>query len=1386
MKNCWIIIFALFLASATSGRAQRYVKTFNTLDDAYRANLKDVHTNLFVLGRSAVNDGGGGSFFYDGSSSTTTNLGTVFGNVNGGRVKRVCPPGYVEAAWFGAKGDPSIDATAAIQSAIDSVVYGKVQLAGTNAVSNLSIKRGITLSGHQPWNTCLKALSGATGWMISLDELSGAQLDTEFNMVPSLLESFSMEGNARVSDLGAIYLNHCDYMVVRDVFIWRFQRSGIYLNTSVRESLFDTVSVRFCGKRDATNNVGGGWPGVSVVNQETSTSSVEDVHNGITFRKCEVVFSLGDGVYVDTRQIPTVGRKVNNIAFEDCWFHGWASNFSSVEFFSTLSGSSTLRQYNLVKVGAAYDVRFINNRFAYAGQNKPSLEIAASSLGGTPIAFANYDPEHIQVNHNFFNSSYTSPSADGEIGIKATAGLGVISDNTFLYLLANQDTSTGWKTTQPRPDSDSGLTFDTAISGSYANGTMAAIGTNPFTIHARIRMPSSPPTSTSAMFCLGSSTGTTSFPGLACYFSSDKNIYFIFYAGTISDRFVAVIPPEKYVALMGQVVDFVFTRNNTTLKIYLNGGEMTFATATAGAAPTWAASIPSTKWNLGASVGVPWPSLIHEFRVANRELSATDVSALSSGPKPSDMWGSNTNQSTGLITIGWRYRIASRATSDFTTVGSANNTVGTEFVATGTGSGLLDASNTLTRIGWVVDLDLTGNATTSIYDRTPNANNGTMFGNGIRWSKAVGIAPVVATVSTAPIDQPDRGYSWDGVQASSYINGTAQQLGTDPFTIHVRVRYPTANPTTSAGLYTLTTATGTIAAMGCGLYVKTDGVMEFLRYGATGSDVRLASVTAAQLSTFAGVPINLTVTRSGTNLAMYVNGTVLTYAEGLSGSAPTWGDSLTTDKYNIGTFLGAQPWVSTISAFRVANRALSATEVAALNRGVGNEDVWGSTTILNSGTLTVGKRYRIVARATSDFTTAGSANNTVGTEFVASTTGAGLLDASNTVRRIGWFLDVDLGSNVAGSVKDRTSNALNGTLAGAGAVQVPADPAPAVAITAADSPTWTGSHVFSKNGALSLPTVSVTGTPITGGTATTTKPLVLVETAGASSGAWSTSGTMLGVNAPSGFTGRPIEVQVNGSSALNLTAGGSLTIAASLFAGGAVNAGAAQNMGWSALSLMKSPSDGVIGLYNNASSGFTRLQLGGTTTSFPALGRSGTTIAVQLADGTAGGKLSVGTTQAKVGGRIDQKFTSTGTPASAVETDLYTYTAVASALGTDGDGIALTGGGTFAGNASATSQLRVYFGGTQIFASGALTAAAAGSWRIETFVIRDSSTSVRCITTLTTANAITVPLTTQTDVTGLTLSNTQVIKITGQGGGASPAVNDAVCKLGRIRFEPVY
>ena len=78
--------------------------------------------------------------------------------------------------------------------------------------------------------------------------------------------------------------------------------------------------------------------------------------------------------------------------------------------------------------------------------------------------------------------------------------------------------------------------------------------------------------------------------------------------------------------------------------------------------------------------------------------------------------------------------------------------------------------------------------------------------------------------------------------------------------------------------------------------------------------------------------------------------------------------------------------------------------------------------------------------------------------------------------------------------------------------------------------TTSGRFINSYNATASSPAKAFTGTWFTGGTATTTKPQVLIEPTGATSTAWSTSGTGLGVNAASGFAGNLLDLQVNGSS----------------------------------------------------------------------------------------------------------------------------------------------------------------------------------------------------------------------------------------------------------------
>ena len=79
--------------------------------------------------------------------------------------------------------------------------------------------------------------------------------------------------------------------------------------------------------------------------------------------------------------------------------------------------------------------------------------------------------------------------------------------------------------------------------------------------------------------------------------------------------------------------------------------------------------------------------------------------------------------------------------------------------------------------------------------------------------------------------------------------------------------------------------------------------------------------------------------------------------------------------------------------------------------------------------------------------------------------------------------------------------------------------------------TMSARFISSLNGAADAPPVALTGTWLTsGGTATTTKPQVLIEPEGTTSTAWSTDGTGLGVNAASGFLGNLYDLQLNGTS----------------------------------------------------------------------------------------------------------------------------------------------------------------------------------------------------------------------------------------------------------------
>lgn len=155
-----------------------------------------------------------------------------------------------------------------------------------------------------------------------------------------------------------------------------------------------------------------------------------------------------------------------------------------------------------------------------------------------------------------------------------------------------------------------------------------------------------------------------------------------------------------------------------------------------------------------------------------------------------------------------------------------------------------------------------------------------------------------------------------------------------------------------------------------------------------------------------------------------------------------------------------------------------------------------------------------------------------------------------------------------------------------------------------------------------------------------------------------------------------------------------------------------------------------------------------------------------------------------IGGTLFDHYADVGNSTTA-ETDLVSDTLIASTLASAGDKVNSTYAGIFVTHVTATRQLRVYFAGTLIFDSGALTiAAGADAWNVSVKLIRVSSSVVRATVAMITTGAAVNAFTTYTEVTGLTLSNTNILKITGTAAGVGAATNDIVAKLGTVSFAP--
>ena len=270
--------------------------------------------------------------------------------------------------------------------------------------------------------------------------------------------------------------------------------------------------------------------------------------------------------------------------------------------------------------------------------------------------------------------------------------------------------------------------------------------------------------------------------------------------------------------------------------------------------------------------------------------------------------------------------------------------------------------------------------------------------------------------------------TFDGATASSRITSACQAIGTGDFSLWSRFRVPTATPSNQPVIIALSdssSSAGTDSA-----YASFESAdLRFTKFGASSSDARRATISGF-VTAYAGQVVDIVVTRTGTTLKIYINGTDTAYTETTAGTPPAWSSSVNSSFVLVGARSSTTIFSGRIYRSVVFNRALSASDVTELiTVGVNPADQWGTQTGQTSGTLVASKRYRITTYVSADsFTNVGAASNATGVEFLATGTTPTTWTNASTLNRIGSLVDLDYTVGTGYQATDRSTNALHGTL----------------------------------------------------------------------------------------------------------------------------------------------------------------------------------------------------------------------------------------------------------------------------------------------------------------------------------------------------------------------
>lgn len=148
-------------------------------------------------------------------------------------------------------------------------------------------------------------------------------------------------------------------------------------------------------------------------------------------------------------------------------------------------------------------------------------------------------------------------------------------------------------------------------------------------------------------------------------------------------------------------------------------------------------------------------------------------------------------------------------------------------------------------------------------------------------------------------------------------------------------------------------------------------------------------------------------------------------------------------------------------------------------------------------------------------------------------------------------------------------------------------------------------------------------------------------------------------------------------------------------------------------------------------------------------------------------------------------FTSVGN-VGAGEDDLYSDTIAAGQLANNGDKLHVRYSDEFLAHATATRQNKIYFGGTAFIDTTAQSWPDGLTQDFDITIYRVSASVVRWagVVARMTGLGVGTLLCANGEITGLTLANTNILKITGEAAGVGAETNDVLVKSGAVVYIP--